>query len=451
MSEKTEQLKNEGIAKLLNRFYWPAFIGVIANALYNIIDRMFIGRFIGADALSGVTATFPVMLILIAFGMLIGVGSGVILSLKLGENKRIEAEKVLGNTVVLVLIMAVFLFLLTEFLKVPMLSSFGASKDTMGFATDYIGIIQYGFVFSILGFSLNNLIRSEGNARVAMYSMLISSASNIILDWLFLVKLNMGVKGAAYATVISMFILTVWVLYHFKSERSVVKLHRKYLRVNFSITMQVFAIGMAPFAMQLAQSLVQGLFNKQLIIFGGDLAVGVMGILMSVTSFIIMSIFALNMAAQPIIGYNYGAQNYARVKETLSISMKAATVISVISLILVMVFPEYLVNIFVKDEPGIVKMGVNGLRIFIVALPIIGFQIIGGNYFQSVGKAKISVFLTLLRQVIVLTPLILILPNYWGLNGIWLSQPISDCLSALVAFYFIRKEWVRLTQQSKAL
>lgn len=448
MSEKTDQLKNESIGKLLNRFFWPAFVGVIANALYNIVDRIFIGRFIGADALSGVTATFPVMLVLIAFGMLIGVGSGVVLSVKLGENNREEGEKVLGNNIVLTLFMSVFLFVITEILKVPMMNMFGASDKTLSYALDYLGIIQFGFIFSILGFSLNNLIRSEGNARIAMYSMIISSVSNIFLDWLFLAQLGMGVKGAAYATVISMLILTIWVILHFKSKRSVIKLHRRNLRVNWALTAKVIGVGMAPFSMQIASSLVQGLYNKQLIAYGGDLAVGVMGILLSITSLIIMMIFALNMAAQPIIGYNYGAKSFKRVKETLSISIKSATVLSISSLVAVLLFTEKIIQLFVKNEPEIIEMGKIGLPIFIAALPIIGFQIIGGNYFQSVGKAKISVFLTLLRQVIILAPLIIIVPMQFGLMGIWLSQPISDCISAFVSFYFIRREWKRLSKKS---
>lgn len=446
--EKTQQLALESVGKLMLRFYFPAFIGVIANALYNIIDRIFIGQYVGASALSGVSATFPMMLIIIAFGMLVGVGSGVLVSIKLGEKNRTEAEHVLGNNVFLIVCISLVLIPLMHFTQNYFLSLFGASEDTLHYAVDYFSIIIFGMIFSMLGFSMNNIIRSEGNARIAMTSMLISSIANVFLDWLFIVKFGWGVKGAAYATIISMFILCVWVFAHFLSKRSVISLYLKNIRPNWYIIVQVVAIGMAPFAMQMAQSVVQALFNKNLVAYGGDHAVGAMGIIMSIVSFLLMTIFALNMAAQPIIGFNYGAKNFSRVKASLKLALIWASVISIIATFILQVFPESLVSLFNDDSVELRNIAVNGIRILTVTLPIVGFQIITGNYFQSVGKARLSLSLTLMRQVIFLIPLLLILPGYLGLNGIWYSMPIADSLSAMVSFTLLSLEWKRLSKAS---
>ncbi len=446
--DKTQQLASEPVGKLMIRFYFPAFIGVIANALYNIIDRIFIGKYIGADALSGVSATFPMMLIIIAFGMLIGVGSGVLVSIKLGENNRQEAEQVLGNNLFMVLALSIVLVTAMYPLQDYFLTLFGATESTLTYAVQYFSIIIFGLIFSMSGFSMNNIIRSEGSANIAMISMIISSVANVILDWLFIIKFGWGVQGAAYATIIAMFLLTVWVVVHFTSPRSVIKLHLKNIRPRWSIIVKVIGIGMAPFAMQLAQSVVQALLNRNLVEFGGHHAVGAMGIIMSIISFLLMTVFALNMAAQPIIGFNYGAKNFTRVKASLRIALIWATGISIAATFLLQIFPEPLVQMFNDDSQELKDIAVMGIRIFSIGLPIVGFQIINGNYFQSVGKARLSLFLTLLRQVIFLIPLILILPNYFGLKGIWYSMPIADYLSAVVSFILLTMEWKRLSTAS---
>lgn len=448
---RTELLAKAPVGKLMWKFYVPAFIGVIANALYNIIDRIFIGQGVGAAALSGVSATFPMMLIIIAFGMLIGVGSGVLVSIKLGEQKRHEAEKVLGNNLFMVaaislLLTPVFLFTQKYFLEL-----FGATDQTIGYAMDYFSIIIFGVVFQMSGFSMNNIIRSEGNARIAMISMLLSAGVNVVLDWLFIIKFGWGVKGAAWATIIAMFVLSVWVVAHFVSKRSVVKLTLRNIRPNGAIIKEAVAIGMAPFAMQLSQSVVQAMFNKKLVLYGGDYGVGAMGILISVLSFFLMTVFALNMAAQPIIGFAYGAKNFSRVKHSLKLAVLWATAISIVATILLQIYPDYVVKLFNDDSLELQRLSVNGLRIITLSLPIVGFQIINGNYFQSVGKAKLSLFLTLLRQVVFLTPLVLILPGIYGTNGIWYSMPISDALSAVVSFILLVREWRRLSVETAPL
>ena len=316
MSGNTYELGNEKIGLLIKKYYWPAFISVIVSALYNIVDRIFIGQGVGAVALSGLTIVFPFMLIMMAFGMLFGVGTGVMVSISLGEKNTQKAERTLGNGFSMMLIVSVFITLLILLIKNPMLKVFGATDETIQYANEYLMYILPGVLFQVVGFSLNNVIRSEGNAKVAMYSMLISAGTNIILDPIFIFIFKMGVKGAALATVISMIIMSVWVMSHFLKKRSVVEFHFKNMKLDYAIIKGIVGIGMAPFAMQLASSLVQALLNTQLVRYGNDIAVAANGVVMSVSQMIFMCIIAVNMATQPIIGFNYGARNFARVKLT---------------------------------------------------------------------------------------------------------------------------------------
>ncbi len=448
--DKTKELGETNVARLMFKYFIPAFVGVFVNALYNIVDRIFIGQGVGAFALSGISVIFPVMLIMMAFGMLIGIGAGVLVSINMGKRDINKAEHVLGNSLMLMVLVSGLISAIGFTIKDPMLRSFGATPETIEYANDYLNIILVGVIFQVVGFSLNNVIRSEGNAKIAMYSMLLSAGTNIVLDPIFIFVFDLGVKGAAYATIVSMILLTVWVLLHFRSSRSVVKIRSQYFRLDFPIIKEILLIGMAPFFMQIANSVVQGLLNTKLIRFGGDLAVGAMGIINSVVTLIIMSVVAINMASQPIIGFNYGAKDTKRVKETLRIAMIAATIISIACFVLVEAMPEFIVSTFNADDPELMKIGSQGLRLALLALPLVGFQVVIGNYFQSVGKAKIAATLTLLRQVFVLIPLLYLLPNFYGLQGIWISMPISDVFSAMVVTFFITREWRKLGSPERA-
>lgn len=444
MNEKTRELAELKIAKLMLKFFIPAFIGVFVNALYNIVDRVFIGQGVGSMALSGISVIFPVMLIVMGFGMLIGIGAGVLVSISMGKRDMDKAEKVLGSSFLLMLLVSAVITVIGFSIKGPMLSSFGATPETIQYANDYLNIILAGTVFQVVGFSLNNIIRAEGNARIAMFSMIISAGTNLILDPIFIFGFGMGVKGAAYATVISMMVLTVWVLLHFRGSKAVVKLKPEHIRFDTKILFEILAIGMAPFFMQIASSFVQGLINTKLIAFGGDLAVGAMGIVNSVATMIVMAIVAINMATQPIISFNYGAKSFSRVKETLRIGMISATIISILAFIMVQTIPGTIVKLFNSKDDGLLEFGRNGLKLGLMALPFVGFQVIAGNFFQSMGKAKVAVLLTLLRQVIILIPLLFILPNQFGLNGIWMSMPISDFCSAIIVMFFLVNQWKKL-------
>lgn len=441
-----QELSEANVGRLMLKYFIPAFIGVFVNALYNIVDRIFIGQGVGAEALSGISVIFPIMLIMMGFGMLIGIGTGVYVSINLGKKDFERSEQTLGTGFALMIVVSFIVMAVIFLLKVPILRSFGSTEETFQYANDYLDIIIGGMPFMIIGFSLNNVIRSEGNAKIAMISMILSSVTNVILDAVFIYGFGWGVKGAAYATIISMFVLMLWVLIHFKSKRSVIKLKKKYIRINWEILTEIVAIGMAPFSMQISSSFVQGLLNKKLIIYGGDLAVGAMGIINSMLTLIVMAIVAINMASQPIIGFNFGAKSVKRVKDALRISIIAATLISIGAFVLVQTIPGVIVKLFNNDSEELYHIAVNGIRLVMLAMPIIGFQVVASNFFQSVGKAKLAMFATLFRQVIALIPLLLILPAYFQINGIWVAFPLSDAISAIAVTFLLVREWKRLPQ-----
>lgn len=442
--KKVDELAEANIRQLMLKYFLPAFVGVFANALYNIVDRIFIGQGVGAEALSGLSVVFPIMLIIHGFGMLIGIGTGVFVSINMGKRDMQRAEQTLGTGFALMILVSVVVMAVSYILKKPILLSFGSTDETFQFANDYLNIILAGTPLMVIGFSLNNVIRSEGNVRIAMISMILSAGTNIVLDPIFIFGFGMGVKGAGYATIISMAVLVVWVFLHFKGKRSVLKLRNENIRLNREISLEIFSIGMAPFSMQIANSLVQGLLNKKLIFFGGDLAVGAMGIINSVVSLVVMAIVALNMASQPIIGFNYGARSIERVKEALRISLIAASVISVTAFIFIESLPGMLVRLFNSDSKELYSISVHGLRLVVLALPIVGFQVVSSHFFQAIGKAKLAMFATLFRQVIGLIPLLIILPRFWGISGIWVAYPIADIMAALVVFFMLQSEWRKL-------
>ncbi len=444
--EQTQDLASKPIGKLILSYFIPAFIGVFVYALYNITDRIFIGNIdsIGADALNGVSVIFPIMLIFIAFGVLFGIGSSILISVNLGRKNNERAELILGNNISITVITSIVISILGFIFKTPLLNIFGATSTTITYADQYLSIILGGLIFQLVGFGLNNIIRSEGNANIAMISMLLSAFVNIGLDYVFIVLLNMGVKGAAYATVISMIVLCIWVVAHFNSSRSVIRIKPKNLIINWQVIHDIIKVGMAVFWMQIAGSLTQGLITKKLIVLGGDNAAGAMGVIISISTMVIMSVISINMAGQPIYGYNYGANNYERVRKCLRISLYAASAICLVYWVIIQLFPTQLVLLFNRDNEELINLGTNGLRIALVFLPLVGIQYIANNFFQSIGKANMATALTLLRQIIILIPLLMILPNFWGLNGIWMSLALADILSTAIIIVILYRQLKKL-------
>lgn len=427
------RLGEEKISKLLMEFSIPAIIGMVVNTLYNIVDRMYIGNIkdIGGLALTGVGITMPIMTIIMAFGMLIGIGTSARISLKLGEHKREEAEKHLGSAFTLIIVASVLITIIGLVFMHKILGLFGSSADTEVYAREYMQIIFFGTIFNMLSFGLNHSIRSDGSPKVAMLSMLIGAGTNIILDPIFIFVFGMGVRGAAIATVISQIVSAIWILYYFTKGKSNLKIKREYLSLDKAIVFSIFSIGVSPFSMQIAQSVVQVLANNALKTYGGDLAIGAMTIINSVAMIFMMPIFGLNQGSQPIIGYNYGAEKYKRVKQAVKSATIVATIIVSIGWITTQAAPHLLISIFNRDEQ-LVGIASTGMRIFLFMLPVVGAQVISSNYFQSIGKAKISMFLSLLRQVILLIPCLIILPKIFGLTGVWLAGAVADGLSSLI-------------------
>jgi putative MATE family efflux protein len=439
-SRQVYELEHEKPGKLMWKYFLPAFASMMANALYNIVDRIYIGQGVDALALSGLSVVFPLMIIIMAFGMLVGMGSAVRISLSLGEKDFDRANRILGNAFFLSLVFGFVLMGVGFLVRDRVLQIFGAGPETLQYASDYFTIILLGTPLAMAGFSLNNIIRAEGNPRIAMYSMFISAGLNIVLDPIFIFVLGMGVKGAAIATVISHFVLAVWVLAHFRSRRSVVRLILANIRPDPYIIKYIISIGFAPFAMNIASSIVWGVMNTKFIKYGGDIAVAALGIVNSATMMLVISIISLNMAVQPIIGFNYGAGLFCRVKETVMKAIKYATLIATGGWLICMLIPGVIISVFNSDSPELREAGVMGLRIYLAVLPVIGFQIIASNYFQAIGKARLATFLSLLRQIIVLLPLIFILPHFWGTAGVWIANPISDFVAAVVSFIYFRRE-----------
>lgn len=448
--DKTIQLREEKIGSLLWKFFIPAIIGNLVNALYNIVDRIYIGQGVGDLALAGLSITFPIMIVTSGFGMLMGVGGGVLESLNLGKKNKDKAEKVLGNTFILIIVSSILVSIVCFIIKTPLLKAFGASENTIKFAEEYLSIVLIGTVVQNIGFGLNNSIRAEGNPNIAMITMIIGAVLNTILDPIFIFIFDMGIQGAAIATVISQTITSIWVVLHFRGKKSVLKLKKVNFKLDFKVVKGIFAIGMAPFAIQVAGAVVNILLNKQLIIYGGDSAIGAMGVINSISLLTIMSIISVTQAAQPIIGYNFGAKLYSRVRETLKLAIIGAVVIGIISDAIIQLFPSLIIQLF-NTDPQLVKIGSKGMRIFLCMLPLIGHQIVGSNYFQAIGKAKVSMILSMLRQVLVLIPLLIILPKHLGINGIWIAAPISDTISFFITRYMFRKEVNKLEIYEKEL
>jgi len=442
--KQVHDLEHEKIGRLMWKYFLPAFAGMVANSLYNIVDRIYIGQGVDALALAGLTVVFPLMIIMMAFGMMVGMGSAVRISLSLGEKDYNRANHILGNATTLSFALGVVLMVIGFIFKKEALQIFGAGPDTIKYASEYYGIILAGVPFSMTGYALNNIIRAEGNPRTAMISIFISAGINIILDPILIFGFNMGVAGAAYATIFSQFVLFVWVLFHFRGRKCVAKLHKVNMKPDLGIIKYIVSIGFAPFAMNIASSVVTGIMNTMFIKYGGDISVGAMGIVNSATIMLVMSIISLNMANQPIVGFNYGAGHFCRVKSAILLAMKYATLIAIGGWLICMLIPGAIVSIFNTKSAELHAAGIMGLRIYCAALPVIGYQIIASSYFQAIGKAKLATFLSLLRQLIVLLPLIFILPRFWGVQGVWIANPVSDVVAAVISFMFFRREFKKL-------
>lgn len=443
----TQRLEHEKIGKLLLHYAIPAVIGTIVNSLYNIIDRIYIGQGVGSFAISGLALTFPILIFLQAFGMLVGAGTSARVSIYLGRKDNALANNVLGNALMLTFLFSVLTIVPSMIFLKDLLIVFGGSEQTIPYAEAYLYIAIPGNILAALSFSFNSVMRASGYPRKAMVTMLVGAVLNILLDPLFIFVFDMGIRGAAIATVISMAVSASLVMHHFLLKDSIVRFHKQYFKLKWPIVISILTIGMSPFAMQLAASAVNALMNSSLIQYGGDLAVGAYGIINSFGLLLVMLVIGVAQGMQPIVGFNYGAGHYLRVIQTLKLVIIVATIITSTGFLCAFFIPEIIVSAFTSDAE-LIAIASQGMHIAFMALVIVGFQIVSGNFFQSIGIAWKSILLSVTRQCLFLIPAILIVPSYFQLNGVWMASPIADILSSVVAAGFLGWQIKKLKEKA---
>lgn len=410
----------------------PAIIAMTASSLYNMVDSIFIGHGVGALAISGLALTFPLMNLAAAFGSLVGVGASTLISVKLGQKDYDTAQRVLGNVLVLNVIIGLLFTVVTLIFLDPILYFFGGSDATVGYARDYMVVILLGNIITHIYLGLNAVLRSAGHPQKAMYATIATVLVNTLLDPLFIYVFDWGIQGAAIATITAQVLALIWQFKLFSNKNELLHFHKGIYRLKKKIVYDSLAIGMSPFLMNLAACFIVILINQGLQKYGGDLAIGAFGIVNRLVFIVVMIVMGLNQGMQPIAGYNYGAQQYLRVRKVLIVTIVAATFVTTFGFLVGMLMPELAVSIFTTDEE-LIRLAAKGLRITVVFFPIIGFQMVTSNFFQSIGMASKAIFLSISRQVLILIPCLLILPRYYGQFGVWVSMPVSDITASLIA------------------
>lgn len=431
-TKSDNKLGTEKIGKLVFSLALPAVIAQMVNVLYNIVDRMYIGHIpkIGSTALTGLGVCFPILMLISAFSAFVGSGGAPLASIQLGKGNKKEAEKILGNGVTMLLAFSLILTFGFMIFKEPLLYAFGASDKTFTYANQYLTIYLLGTIFVQAAIGLNTFITCQGQAKVAMFSVLIGAIINIVLDPIFIFVFDLGVRGAALATIISQGCSAIWVVTFLVSKRSSLKIKLAYLKPNWKIIGSIAALGVSPFIMQATESLINIVFNSGLKHYGGDVYVGSMTILQSVMQLFVLPTQGITMGTQPIISYNYGAKNHQRVKDAFKYTLIVTVIITAMATISVVLFPQVFARMFTSDQE-LIALVVKVLPIFMAGIWIFGVQLACQSAFMGMGQAKISLFLALLRKVILLIPLALILPRFTGVMGIYYSEPIADILAAI--------------------
>lgn len=436
------ELSEKPVFSLLLQYAIPAIVAMVASSPYNIVDGIFIGQGVGAGAIMGLAITMPIMNLSAAFGAMVGVGGSTLLSVKLGEKDYNFAAKILGNVITLNCIIGIGLGAVMLLFLDPILRFFGASDYTIPYARDFMVIVLIGNVFTHLFLGLNAMLRSSGKPKKAMKATIMTVIINIALAPLFIFVLHLGIRGAALATILSQLIVLLWQFKLFSNPNELIHLRRDTYRLERRIVTGSLSIGLSPFLINLCACLVVIIINKQLVSYGGDVAVGAYGIANRMMFFFVMVVIGINQGMQPIAGFNFGAKHYTRLNQVLKYAITIATGIWIVGFIVCVLLATPVASAFTNDEE-LLKEAAHALRVMNLVVPIIGFQMITIGFFQSIGKAGISIFLSLTRQLLFLVPLLLILPNFFGLEGIWYSVPIADGTSAITAaivlIYHMRK------------
>lgn len=439
MEGKSDFLGKEKISKLLFKLSAPVIIGMLVQALYNVVDTFFVGQAYGTEsvqAIGGLAIAFPIQMIIMAFGVVLGTGGSSIISRALGAKELEKAERTLGNVFSMSLILSILIATPCLFYLDVILNIFGATPGIMPYATEYLEYIILGGIFFVFGIAVQNIVRAEGNARLAMNAMLIGAGLNILLDPVFMFGFGMGVQGAAIATVLSQAVSSVWLLQYCVKGKGAVHFKSRYLRPDLSIVKEIGSIGVGPFVMQASASIMMIFVYNALAAYGGDVAVAVFGVIIKVNSFIFLPLLGMSFGLQPIVGYNYGAKKFGRIAEAVKLTLIATMAFGTFGLLVIYLFTEQILGIFSAD-PQYLDVGIHAARLMLLGMPLIGLNIVSMTVFQALGKARPSFLLSLSRQVLFLIPLVLILPGFYDLDGVWAAYPISDVLSFLLSGYLL--------------
>lgn len=432
----TLELGTEPVGKLLARYTLPAIIAMTAASLYNIIDRVFIGQVVGPLAISGLAITFPFMNLAAAFGAAVGVGASTTISVRLGQRDYDAAENILGNTITLNLIIGIGFGLFSLIFLDPILRFFGASDDTLPYAHDFMTIILAGNVISHMYFGMNAVLRAASKPKMAMVATLFTVVMNVVLDAVFILWWHWGIKGAALATMISQLLALCWQMSIFANQKELLHLKRGIYKLRAELVQNIISIGISPFLMNACACIIVIFMNNQLVRYGGDMAVGAYGIANSISMVFVLFSMGLNQGMQPIAGYNYGSQQFDRLMSVVKLAIISATVMMTSGWLVAMFAPYYCARMFTTD-PELIRQAIDAIQVMMLMFPIIGGQMVITNFFQCIGKVKISIFLSLSRQLLFLLPLLAVLPHFYNIEGVWASLPMSDLAAAIVTAYIM--------------
>lgn len=438
----TLELGTKPVGKLLIQYALPAMVAMTAASLYNIIDRVFIGQVVGPMAISGLAITFPFMNLATAFGAGVGIGASTAISVKLGQRDYTAAENILGNTVTLNLIIGVTFSVLCLIFLDPILRFFGASNATIPYARSFMQVILAGNVISHMYFGMNAVLRAASKPRHAMAATIFTVLMNVLLDIIFIWWWHWGIRGAAFATIISQALALCWQMRLFSNQKELLHLKKGIYRLKRNLVNNIISIGISPFLMNVCACVVVIFINNQLVRYGGDIAVGAYGIANSIAMIFVMFVIGLNQGMQPIAGYNYGSQQTDRLMRVVKYAAFAATAIMVTGWLIAHLAPYYCARMFTSDTE-LIRQAIKAIQINMMMYPFIGYQMVVTNFFQCIGKVKISIFLSLSRQLLFLLPLLAALPHFFGLNGVWAALPSSDFtasfIAAIIMLIFVRR------------
>lgn len=449
MNQPTD-LGTAPIGQLLKQQAVPASIGILVLSIYGIVDTIFVGKYVGAVAIGAITVVLPITYLISSIGMAIGIGGGSMISRAFGAEQEGRAHRVFGNQVTLIIVIAIAAIVLFSVFQEEILKLFGGKGETLPAAKEYFRVLLPGIPFLAWAMMSNNVFRAEGKPKIAMTVMIVPAVINLILDPIFIIWMDMGLKGAALATTISYICSALFCLYNFVSGKSVMRFNWPDMKLDWSIVREIFSLGAVTFSRQSVVALLMIILNNTLFLHGGELGLSVYGIIQRMMMFANFPVLGITQGFIPIAGFNYGAENWGRVRKVVNLALKSGTIIAIGTFLSVLIFTEPIVRLFTNEQP-LIDLTVPAIRIAFLATPCILFQLIGSAYFQAIGKARPALFLTLTKQGFCLIPLLFILPPIFKLNGVWMAFPIADILSASICFYFLKKQLKGMGEESSAV